>query len=192
MRVPVELHPGLWPLIGQYPPALASYWLVCSLESPHHTLKQLGQCDGTGGTGAHLMTPSDNLAHLTSHHLHINTLKLHSDSHQSDLRPGGQVSGRSLLIGPSQLHLLLIGRSTKGGSHMGWSLMAVMGVYIILFRMNPLRFSNEEMAFFTCRDPRFFVAAAVHKKQPERRESSRGHFYNFISLPLTIKMIYIQ
>ena len=79
-----------------------------------------------------------------------------------------------------------------GGSDLVWSLMAVMGVYIILFRMNPLRFSNEEMAFFTCRDPRFFVAAAVHKKQPERRESSRGHFYNFISLPLTIKMIYIQ
>ena len=51
MRVPVELHPGLWPLIGQYPPALASYWLVCSLESPHHTLKQLGQCDGSGGQG---------------------------------------------------------------------------------------------------------------------------------------------
>ena len=144
---------------------------------------------------------TDNLAHLTSPHLHIR----HYNYTQPRIR---QISsgwslhcpGQCPLIGHKKQRQLLIGLRTMGGSDLVWSLLAVMGVYIILFRMNPLSFSDDGMAFLLCWDHRHFSPQIwtflLHKGSLSLSGAawkfSRGHFYNFISLPLNIKMIYIQ
>ena len=145
---------------------------------------------------------TDNLAHLTSRISPSShqTLKLHSASDQSDLHWVVTALSRCPLIGHRLQRQLLIGLRTMGGSNLVWSLLAVMGVYIILFRMNPLSFSDDGMAFRLCRDHKYFSPQLwtflLHKGSLSLSGAawkfSRGHFYNFISLPLNIKMIYIQ
>ena len=186
--------------------AVSAYILVITIESPHRTLKISSAgprlCEWTGDgcrvpSAGPISSCAHNLAHLTSHHLHIKTLRLLSARPRirstagwslvrSESRVLSLVRSESRVL--SLVRKLLIGHRIKGGTNLVCSLMAVMGVYSNLFRMNLLSLFNAELLFFWDH----WLYLSVHTAAWAAWKFSRGHFYNFISLPLNIKMIYIQ